>query len=64
MSKDVLQYLSQKIRDEMRAIEDDLPMGMAKDIGEYKYACGIIRGLMMANSFLAETAQRLENDDD
>ena len=64
MSKDVLLYLSQKIRDEMRAIEDDLPMGTAKDIGEYKYACGIYRGLMVANRILAETAERLEADDE
>jgi hypothetical protein len=64
MSKDVLLYLSQKIRDEMKAIEDDLPMGTAKDISDYKYACGIYRGLMVANRILAETAERLEVDDE
>lgn len=64
MSKDVLLYLSQKIRDEMKAIEDDLPMGTAKDISEYKYACGIYRGLMVANRILAETAERLEVEDE
>ena len=64
MSNDVLLYLSQKIRDEMKAIEDDLPMGTAKDISDYKYACGIYRGLMVANRILAETAERLEVDDE
>lgn len=64
MSKDVLLYLSQKIRDEMKAIEDDLPMGTAKDISDYKYACGIYRGLMVANRILAETAERLEVNDE
>lgn len=64
MSKDVLLYLSQKIRDEMKAIEDDLPMGTAKDISDYKYACGIYRGLMVANRILAETAERLEVEDE
>lgn len=64
MSKDVLLYLSQKLRDEMKAIEDDLPMGTAKDISDYKYACGIYRGLMVANRILAETAERLEVDDE
>ena len=64
MSKNVLLYLSQKIRDEMKAIEDDLPMGTAKDISDYKYACGIYRGLMVANRILAETAERLEVDDE
>jgi hypothetical protein len=45
-------------------MSDDLARGGAKDHGDYKYACGIIRGLMMATSVLADTAQRLEDDDD
>jgi hypothetical protein len=64
MSTDLLQYLSKKVQDEITVISDDLARGTAKDHGEYKYACGIIRGLMIANTALAETAQRLENDDD
>jgi hypothetical protein len=64
MSNDLLQYLSKKVRDEMEVISDDLARGTAKDHGDYKYACGIIRGLTIANTFLAETAQRMENDDD
>jgi hypothetical protein len=64
MSNDLLQYLSKKVQDEIDVISDDLARGTAKDHGEYKYACGIIRGLMICNGFFAETAQRLENDDD
>lgn len=64
MSTDLLQYLSKKVQDEITVISDDLAKGTAKDHGEYKYACGIIRGLMIANNFFIETAQRMENDDD
>lgn len=64
MSTDLLQYLSKKVQDEITVISDDLARGTAKDHGEYKYACGIIRGLMVANGFIAETAQRMEQDDD
>ena len=64
MSTDLLQYLSKKVQDEITVISDDLARGTAKDHGEHKYACGIIRGLMIANGFFAETAQRLEQDDD
>ena len=64
MSKDLLQYLAKKVQDEIAVISDDLARGTAKDHGEYKYACGIIRGLMVANGFFAETAERMENDDD
>jgi hypothetical protein len=64
MSDDLLKYLSNKVQAEIEVISDDLARGTAKDHGEYKYACGIIRGLMIANGFFAETAQRMEQDDD
>ena len=64
MSSDLLKYLSEKTQAEINVLSDDLARGGAKDHGEYKYACGIIRGLMIANSLFADTAQRMENDDD
>lgn len=64
MSTDLLQYLSKKVQDEIAVISDDLARGTAKDHGDYKYACGIIRGFMIVNTLLAETGQRMENDDD
>lgn len=64
MSTDLLRYLADKYNEEIKVLADDLARGHAKDYGEYKYSAGVIRGLMMANSMLAETAQRLENDDD
>ena len=64
MSKDLLMYLSKKIQEEMGQIENDLPMGTAKDISDYKYACGVYRGLMVANNILAEAAERLESIDE
>jgi hypothetical protein len=64
MSGDLLKYLSNKVQEEIKVLSDDLARGTAKDHGEYKYACGIIRGLMVANGFFAETAQKLEENDD
>jgi hypothetical protein len=64
MTNEVLMYLSKKVQDEIDVISGDLARGTANDHGEYKYACGIIRGLMMSNGFIAETAQRMEQDDD
>ena len=64
MSSDLLKYLSEKVNAEIAIMSDDLARGTAKDHGEYKYACGIIRGLMIANGLFAEVAQRMENDDD
>jgi hypothetical protein len=64
MSIDLLKHLSNKMQEELRRIEEDMAMGHAEDFGAYKYACGIYRGLLMANNILMETAQRMEQDDD
>ena len=64
MSNDLLKYLSEKVREEMKVIENDTVLGNAKDFGDYKYACGIYRGLLIANNVLIETAERMEKDDE
>jgi len=64
MTSELLMYLSKKVQEEIDVISGDLARGTAKDHGDYKYACGIIRGLMISNGFMAETAQRMEQDDD
>ena len=64
MSKDILEYLSKKIQEEMKVIEQDTVLGKAKDFGAYQYGCGIYRGLLLANNILIETSERMEKDDD
>lgn len=61
---DLLKHLSNKVQEEIKVITDDLARGSAKDHGEYKYAVGIIRGLAVANTILADTARQMEHDDD
>lgn len=60
MSIDVIKRLSNKVQEEIKVINDDLALGKAKDFGDYKYAVGILRGLMVANSIIAEIAERYE----
>jgi len=64
MSSDLFKYLADKIREEMKVIDNDTVLGHAKDFGDYKYACGIYRGLLIANNILIETAERVEQNDD
>jgi hypothetical protein len=64
MSSDLLQYLAKKVNDEITVLSDDLARGTAKDHGEYKYVCGIIRGLMMANSVFEETSRKMAEEYD
>jgi hypothetical protein len=60
MSIDLLKHLSNKVQEEIKVITDDLALGKAKDFGDYKHAVGMLRGLMVANSIIAETAERYE----
>ncbi len=59
MSNDLLKYLSDNIREEMKVIEQDAVLGKAKDFGAYQYACGIYRGLLITNNILIETKERM-----
>lgn len=61
---DALTLLSKQIQEERTRIIDDLGDGKAKDHGEYKYACGIVRGLLIANNLIMELAERMENSDE
>lgn len=64
MNDDLLKYLSSKIQEEMKVIEKDMAMGSAKTYDDYRFAAGIYRGLLIANNFIIETAERLEKQDD
>jgi len=62
MSSDLLKYLSSKVQEEIEVLKNDMAMGKAKDFGDYKYAAGIVRGLVLANTILAETAERIKDE--
>ena len=61
---DVLQHLSKQLQVERQRIMEDLADGKAKDHGDYKHACGILRGLLMANNLIVELSERLETTDE
>lgn len=57
---DILDYLSQKYREEITQLDNDIAAGKAKDFAEYKSACGVRLGLIKANGILAEVAESLK----
>jgi hypothetical protein len=61
---DTLELLISKIEEERKAIIESLGDGAAKDFGAYKEAVGMVRGLLTAQSLIADLAKRMENDDD
>ena len=64
MSADLLRYLTTKLQEEQEILSTDLGLCRAKDHGEYKYTCGVIRGLMIANNIISETSDRMEELDE
>jgi hypothetical protein len=62
--KDVLEYLAQKIQDDRLRMVEDLGEGKAKDHAEYKFSCGVVKGLLMANNHILELTERLEKSDE
>jgi len=64
MSNDILKYISDKLEERRLIQVDDVSLGKAKEFGDYKFSCGIIRGLLIAKNIIIETAVKLERDDD
>lgn len=62
--KDVLEHLAKQIQQDRLRIIEDMGDGKAKDHAEYKFSCGVVRGLLMANNHILELVDRLENSDE
>lgn len=66
MDDKVIHYLLTEF-DKLRQEQSDfLSIGRAADHAEYRYLCGVIRGLTHAESIVRDLVQRMEhsNDDD
>ena len=50
--RDVLEHLAKKIHEDRLRMIEDLGEGKAKDHAEYKFSCGVVRGLLMANNHI------------
>ena len=62
--RDVLEHLAKKLHEDRLRMVEDLGEGKAKDHAEYKFACGVVRGLLMANNHILELVERLEKADE
>jgi len=64
MSGDLLEYLSNAIDEERKVISEDMSRGNAKSYEDYRHACGVIRGLNIANDIIFQMSKRMEEFDD
>jgi hypothetical protein len=61
---DTLELLMSQIEERRKAIIESLGDGAAKDFSAYKEAAGMVRGLLTAQSLIADLAKQLEHFDE
>ena len=59
-----LELLMGQIEERRKQIIEALGDGGPKDFAEYRYTVGVVRGLLTAQSLIADLAKNLENYDD
>ena len=61
---ETLEHLMKQIEDRRKQLIESLGDGAAKDFGAYQHAVGMVRGLLTAQSLIADLAKTMETLDD
>lgn len=64
MMDTTLEYLLKQFRDRMEMLSDAVSRGNCKDIEEYRFVCGQLRGLEAACAVIKDLADKMEKSDD
>lgn len=59
-----LEYLLDQYKDRMQMLSEAISRGNCKDIEEYRFVCGQLRGLEAACAVIQDLSDRLENSDE
>ena len=64
MIKEFARVLREKIRTDMNTYADDIAGGAYRNFDEYQKLCGLIQGLALAERYLLDLAEKVENSDE
>jgi len=64
MIQDFARVLREKLRTDMNNSADDCAGGACRNFDEYQKLCGIIQGLALAERYLIDLAQKVEESDE
>ena len=64
MIQDFARVLREQIRTDMNNYADDLAGGSCRTFEEYQKLCGVIQGLAMAERYILDLAQKVEDADE
>jgi hypothetical protein len=63
MINDFVRALQVRLQEDLTAEKDGLARGAAATLGDYKYTCGVIRGLELASQHARDLLAAHEDDD-
>ena len=61
---EALEYLLNKLSEEVKSLEYNIARGSAKDYAEYQHLCGKLRGLLVAEDLIKDLQKRMEDNDE
>jgi hypothetical protein len=64
MIQDFARVLREKLRTDMNNYADDLAGGSCRSFEEYQKLCGVISGLALAERYLLDLLQKVEESDE
>ena len=64
MIQDFARVLREKLRTDMNNYADDLAGGVCRNYDEYQKLCGLIQGLAIAERYLIDLAEKVEQSDE
>jgi hypothetical protein len=64
MIQEFVRVLREKLRTDMNNYADDCAGGACRNFEEYQKLCGIIQGLALAERYLLDLAQKVEQSDE
>jgi hypothetical protein len=59
-----IEYLTSKVLEQRKIIEEHLVAGKLKDFPEYQRLCGVVQGLDFALQEIKDLAKKLEENDE
>ena len=64
MIQEFARVLREKIRTDMNNYADDLAGGACRSFDEYQKLCGLISGLALAERYIIDLLEKVENSDE
>jgi hypothetical protein len=64
MIQDFARVLREKLRTDMNNYADDMAGGACRNFEDYQKLCGLIQGLAIAERYLIDLAEKVEQSDE